>query len=242
MYTPPLHILLRRRTDYIDDDDMAFVEKALAIQLREASNHYGFAPPGVTFTTEHAIVGDSEAAGMDFMDEDGVDGAVAHHGYFGGLPWSIIGCKETASWTSAASHEALEYLCNLRLDQWALGPNGSIWPREVADPVEADVYTIRVELFGKVQNVEVSNYVYPSYWREGSNGPWDRMGVLKGPFTLAPGGYALAEVDGQLVEWGGASSLSARHPHGYRQARPYSRAAQLLRAHDAGLRYGARMY
>jgi hypothetical protein len=241
MYEPPLHILLRRRTDYIDDEDMAFVEKALAIQLREAADKYGFAPPGMTFTTEHAIVGDGEAAGMDFMDDDGVPGAVAHHGYFAGLPWSIIGCRETGSWTVAGSHEALEYLVNLRLDQWAVGPEGSLWPMEIADPVESDVYSIRVELFGKVRHVEVSNYVYPSYWREGSNGPWDRMGVLPGPFTIAPGGYALAEVDGELIEMG-ATSMSARHAPGYSTKRPGARASQLLRAHQAGLRYGARMY
>jgi hypothetical protein len=239
-YTPPLHIMIRRRTEFISDADLAFVEKALAIQLREASAAYGFKPPGVTFCGENAIVGSNEAAGMDFVDDDGVDGAIAHHGYYAGFPWSLIGCGETFHWELAASHEALEYLVNLRLDQWAAGPDGTRWPMEIADPVESDVYTIPVEIFGETRNVEVSNYVLPAFWREGSEGPWDRMGTLKGPFTLAPGGYAVVEIDGIAVDLYGSGAKSTRHPEFPAARRPGSRAAQIVRAHAAGIRHGAR--
>lgn len=228
--------MIRRRTDAIDDTDLAFVEKALAIQLREAAAAYGLAPPGVTFCGENAIVSSAEAAGMDFMDEDGIDGAVAHHGYYAGFPWSLIGVRETQYWTMAASHEALEYLVNLRLDQWAAGPDGTRWPMEIADPVESDAYMIRVEIMGTFRDVQVSNYVLPAFWREGSAGPWDRMGVLDGPFTIAPGGYAVIEEDGAITDRGS----SARHPGPFRPIKPSSRAHQIVRAHMAGLRHGAR--
>lgn len=233
-YQPPRHIMLRRRTELIGDEDMAFLEKALAIQLREAAEHYELDPPGLTFCSEHAIVSSVEAAGMDFLDDDGVPQAVAHHGYFAGFPWSMVGVGETFNWTAAASHEALEYLCNLRLDQWVIGPEGTRWPKEIADPVESDTYVITVELFGERRDIHVSNYVLPAYWREGSKGPWDRLGLLKGPFTIAPGGYAVVEKDGEIVEYG----TSARHDL-HKAPRPSSRAWQIIRAHGAGLRYGA---
>lgn len=235
-YQPPRHIIIRRRTDFIDDEDLLFFEKALAIQLREAAEAYGLDPPGVTFTGTTALVSSVEAAGMDFMDEDGLDGAVAHHGYYAGFPWALVGCRETSSWTLAGSHEGLEYLCNLRLDQWIAGPRGTRWTKEIVDPVESDMYAVQVEINGRARRVMMSNYVLPAYWREGSDGPWDRLGILRGPFTIAPGGYAVVESDeGEIVEYGS----SARHPAGKRRA-VASRAAQVMRAHKAGLRYGAR--
>lgn len=236
-YSPPVHILIRRRTELIGDDDMVFLEKALAIQLREAAEAYGLYPPGVTFSGTTAIVPSAEAAGMDMLDDDGVPEAVAHHGYYAGFPWSIIGVGETYSWTSAASHEALEYLCNLRLDQWVLGPDGTRWPKEIADMVESDTYPIDVEIFGTRRAVTVSNYVLPAFWKEHSEGPWDRLGTLKGPFTIAPGGYAVAETEeGEIVQYG----ASKRHPVLRTHSKPSSRTAQIVRAHGAGLRHGAR--
>jgi hypothetical protein len=235
-YKPPVHILIRRRTDLIGDDDMAFLEKALAIQLREAAEAYGLYPPGITFSSPTAIVPSTEAAGMDMMDDDGVPEAIAHHGWYAGFPWSIIGVGETYQWTAAASHEALEYLRNLRLDQWALGPNGTRWPIEIADPVESDTYPIDVEIFGERRAVVVSNYVLPAYWKESSKGPWDRLGTLKGPFTIAPGGYAVVEnEEGEIVQYGS----SVRHPPIRKKSKPSSRAEQIIRAHVAGLRHGA---
>jgi hypothetical protein len=234
-YSPPKHIVIRRRTDAITDGDLAFVEKALAIQLREAAAHYGLAPPGVTFCGESAVVASTEAAGMDFVDEDGTALGVAHHGYVAGFPWSLIGVRETDYWTMAASHEALEYLCNLRLDQWVRGPGNTLWPKEIADPVESDAYNIEVEIFGEKRQVQVSNYVLPAYW-DASNktGPWDRQGVLRGPFTIAPGGYAVVEEDWKIREVG----ASIRHPllkHG--PSRPWSRAEQIIRGWKMGLRH-----
>jgi hypothetical protein len=234
-YDPPHHLILRRRTELVSDTDMVFLEKALQMQLREAAEAYGLHPPGVTFTGATAIVSSQDAAGMDMMDDDGVPEAVAHHGYYAGFPWSIIGVGEVFDWTAAASHEALEYLCNLRLDQWAIGPDGTRWPREIADMVESDTYAIDVELFGERRTVKVSNYVLPAFWREGSDGPWDRLGTLTGPFTIAPGGYAVVEnEEGELIQQG----ASQRHPLGHHK--PSARSQQILRAHNAGLRHTAR--
>lgn len=232
-YTPPRHLLLRRRTDAITDGDLAFVEKALAIQLREASEHYGYLPPGVTFCGETAIVASTEAAGMDFMDEDGLEDAIAHHGYYAGFPWSLIGVTETDYWSAAASHEALEYLCNLRCDQWIRGPGNTLWAREIADPVESDMYDIDVTIFGEHRKVQVSNYVLPAFWdATNKHGPWDRMGVLKGPFTIASGGYAVVEQEWALRELG----ASIRHNSATAEERPWARAQQIIRGYKAGIR------
>jgi len=200
-YQPPRHILLRRHTDAITDRDLAYLERALAEQLREAAAAYGLEPPGVTLVTEDTHLPTDEAVGIDFVDDDGLPDGVAHHGWNqrANFAWSLIGCREAERWTVAASHEALEYLVNLRLDQWVDDPDGR-WPKEICDAVEADSYEITVELFGAKRAIAVSNYVLPAWWSLGMPGPYDRMSRVLVPFGLTFGGYALVERNGVLVD------------------------------------------
>lgn len=233
-YSPPLHILLRRQTETISDRDLAFLEVALQTQLRGAALLYGLAPPGVTLVTPDTHLPSGEAVAIDFLDNDSLPGSVAHHGWVPGasFAWCLVGVKEARSWTVAASHEALEYLVNMRLDQWV--PEGAAdgdeppayWSKEIADPVEEDTYAIPVNRFGERRLIKLSNYVYPAFWQPGSSGPWDHMRKLKGPFSLSEGGYAIVErPDGPRIGLGGG----ARRGTGS-TARPTSRAAWLLSA------------
>ena len=204
----PHHILLRRRTDAITDKDLAFLERALEIQLRECAREYGLVPPGVTLVTPDTHLPTDDAVAIDFVDNDGVPGAVAHHGWSerANFAWALVGVQEAFSWTVAASHEALEYLVNLKLDRFVEGPRGLRWPIEICDPVEADSYEVNVSIFGERRAVRVSDWVMPEFWDAGStSGPWDKMSHLSGPFSLSTGGYALVTREGEPLELGGGS-------------------------------------
>lgn len=205
-YEPPRHILLRRQTKLITNVDLAYLERALQRQLNDVAYFYGLPAPGVTVVDPVAEIPISEAVGIDFVDDDGVAGAVAHHGWLPGanFPWSLVGVGETRSWSQAGSHEAIEMLLNLRLDRFVTAPDGTIWPMEGADMVEARGYPIGNHIWGKFRDTVVSNYVLPSFWRADGLPPYDYMGELQAPFSVAEGGYALVVRDGALVELGAA--------------------------------------
>lgn len=214
-YEPPRHILLRRHTAAISDADLAFLQRALFLQLRDAAEYYELPPPGVTLVRTDAEIPTTEAVGIDFVDDDGLGASVAHHGFMkaGNFPWSLVGVKEASQWTTAASHEALEMFLNVRLERWVTAPDGGRWPFEVADMVEGYGYPLQVDLFGKARSVQLSNYVLPSFWRADGKWPYDFLGMLGGPFSVAPGGYALVDVGGRVVEIGS----SRRHGPGVRK-------------------------
>ena len=65
----------------------------------------------------------------------------------------------------------------------------TLWSREVCDAVQADVY--RIVAGGR--RVAVSNFVLPAFFNPWSAGPYDHLGVLTEPFSIARGGYAVVE-------------------------------------------------
>ena len=87
------------------------------------------------------------------------------------------------------SHEILEMLGDPYIDQaaqWADLPNALFLAYEVGDPVEDDQ-------FGQIKDgILLSDFVFPSYFVQGSAGPWDLMRKLTGPWNAAsmlPGAY-----------------------------------------------------
>lgn len=207
----PDHLILRRHTDAVSDKDLAFFQLALQRQLYHLCKAYKIRPIGVTLVSPDAAIPSNEALGVDLVDSDGLEGSVAHHGFMPGanFAWSLVGVKEDPRWSLSASHEAFEMAINPRLDRYAVGPEDWRWPMEVCDPVEDHGYRVSVSLFGESREVELSNYVLPAFWEQGSRGPWDHMRMLRGPFDIAEGGYALMERNGYLVSVG-TSSRRAR--------------------------------
>ena len=56
------------------------------------------------------------------------------------------------------------------------------WFNEVADPVEADFY--------RINGVEISDFVTPAWFNDGTGARFDFMGLCQQPFWVRPGGYA----------------------------------------------------
>lgn len=95
----------------------------------------------------------------------------------------------TDSISATASHEALEMLGDPAANEYCLDNDARLWSREVCDPVQENLYGI---MAGGMK-VLVSNFVLPAYFNPWAPGPYDHLGVLEKPFSLAKGGYAVYE-------------------------------------------------
>jgi hypothetical protein len=122
-------------------------------------------------------------------------------GYLGyhfvkGLPVTYVFAMDDIAaqgeFSSTLSHEVLEMLADPDVNLFAQGfyrdkagrRHSAFMPYEVCDPVEASLY--------KIDGVKVSNFVLPEWFEpEHEDGlmKMDYLGVLDGPFMLAPGGY-----------------------------------------------------
>jgi len=59
----------------------------------------------------------------------------------------------------------------------------------VCDAVQADTY----DIVAGGMRVAMSNFVLPAFFNPWSSGPFDHLGVLTEPFSIASGGYAIVE-------------------------------------------------
>jgi hypothetical protein len=101
-----------------------------------------------------------------------------------------------SDWTSGtdaisatASHEVLEMLVDPTAMDFSFNGGRTLWAREVSDPVQEDLYSIRA----RGSTVAVSDFVLPAFFNPFSTGPFDHLRVLKTSFSLAKGGYAVCE-------------------------------------------------
>ena len=88
-----------------------------------------------------------------------------------------------------ASHEALEMLADPAANEYSFNGFRLMWAREVCDAVQASTYRI----VANGLRVPVSNFVLPAFFNPWADGPYDHLGVLKEPFSLAKGGYAILQ-------------------------------------------------
>lgn len=152
-------------------------------------------------------------------------GRLGYHRFDGPLPTPVghvfVGPSERADepWTGVVSHEIIEMLG----DPWVnleVRRGVELWPRELCDAVQGHYY--RTPL---IEGVEVADFLLPEYFIEGANGPYDYLGRLSAPFSIAPTGYSLVTKEGVMKAVYGERYASWR-----RELRPASRRAE---------RYGA---
>jgi hypothetical protein len=94
----------------------------------------------------------------------------------------------------AASHELFEMVLDPMANLWADKNRNTQYAYEVCDAVEEDSFF--------VDGVEMSNFVYPS-WFEPFEHPrgtkFDHKGTLTEPFSMTEGGYVIKKVNGRRV-------------------------------------------
>ena len=135
-----------------------------------------------------------------FADDSDQAGALGYHELAAsGLPCGFVFAKTDQTYglssSVTASHELLEiladpWICGAALHQLS-GTSGVIYALEVCDAVEDK------SLGYDIDGVKVSDFVLPSFFRDGAPGPHSFRNNVALPFQLARGGYLSEFVEGQ---------------------------------------------
>jgi hypothetical protein len=161
-----------------------------------------------------------------FQDKGPIDGALAYHWTErNGAPSITVyagtgvyyGYNNSVSFTHELFELAADPLTSYAsegypaLAYWIEKPDMSIevnpqdgiiaWFNEVADPVEADYYTIN--------GVEISDFVTPAWFNDGVGSRFDFMGLCQQPFWIRPGGYAQYQ---DALGWHQVLNFRKAHP------------------------------
>jgi len=126
--------------------------------------------------------------GLVILDNSDQAGALGYHDLTAtGLPLGKVFAKDVIndgmSWTVTASHELLEMLADPWIDSAVQVANQAFYSLEVCDACEDDSFGYTIN------GVEVSDFVYPDWFRAGSTGPYDYRGHITQPLQLLTGGY-----------------------------------------------------
>jgi hypothetical protein len=170
------------------------IAEALTIQIeRDFAPAWGVRPRRVTvggrgdklhiFDTAHQ----ADEYGWHIVDDRGDPYAHVFAGVSIRLGSTWVAGADAISVT--ASHEVLEMLVDPAANEYTFDGHRSLWSREVCDPVQSGTYRI----VANGMRVAVSNFVVPAFFNPWAPGPYDRLGVLTEPFSIARGGYAVVE-------------------------------------------------
>lgn len=204
-----MHICVVNASARVTDAEVHLATRAIAHQVRyDFAPVWGVAQPLISYK---AHVEDVEVGSILITIEDkaDVDGALGYHDEQGHeVQYGRIFCDPifdnggTAlagelSMSAVLSHEVLEAIVDPRCQLFAANlTSGVLYCYETADPVEENSYDVTVS----GQKVAVSDFVTPDWFDDLASGPFDFLGVLKKPFSLAKGGYATISQAGALKQ------------------------------------------
>ena len=207
MATPPF--VLVNQSAAVSDGQLSEIAAALLTQLqRDISSAWSLDPAQFAIEIDSVI----PASGVPVLLSDVHDPAVL--GYHEAGPVVVVYAQETIAWPSppgsvlgphpslstVLSHELCETVIDWGADQYdALG-----YFQEVCDPVQETSYLI--------DEVAVSNFVWPQWFLQGSPGPFDQMGLLTADHTLTSQGYATVLGASGLTTIGAASRPALKNP------------------------------
>lgn len=86
-------------------------------------------------------------------------------------------------WTNTISHEVLEMRADAFVNATYTRPDGSTGYVEVCDACETNDQGYRIN------NILMSDFVYPSWFKASGTAPYDERGLITAPFQVLPGGY-----------------------------------------------------
>jgi hypothetical protein len=104
-----------------------------------------------------------------------------------------------------ACHELFEMVIDPIANLWAQATNRTEYAYEMCDPVEEDTF--------KVDGIEMSNFVHPSWFEPFIHPPgtkFDHLRRLKKPFSMTKGGYVIIRRNGRVKEEFGSPAKAKR--------------------------------
>jgi len=120
-----------------------------------------------------------------------VSGAAGYHGVAAGAPYARVFVVDILSsgmdWRAVASHEIAELMINRWLTAAVYGVyqgGPAYFPMEACDPCERVTAWHR---YGRRQEIAVSEFVLPAYFRQDAPGPYSSQGTVATPLTPARG-------------------------------------------------------
>jgi hypothetical protein len=167
-----------------------------------------WATPAKLFKSTGFVKG---AWAMVFLDNADQPGALAYHDLTpDGLPESKVFVKTTLDddglVSVSASHELVEMLVDPATNMMTTGPDPKIiYAYESADPVE--------ELSFPVKNIQMSDFVYPSYFevfRKPGSVRFDQLNKVNKPFQILSGGYQIVFKNGRWSQVFGSKAKAKR--------------------------------
>ena len=159
------------------------------------------------YNTTVAKPSDWQFVYFDTADEAG---ALGYHDLTkDGQPVSKIFVKTTLADNQVVSVTACHELFEMAIDPianlWAEAADGTEYAYEMCDPVEEDTF--------KVDGIEMSNFVHPSWFEPFKHPPgtkFDHLGRLKKPFSMTKGGYVIIRRNGRVKEKFGSLAKAKR--------------------------------
>jgi hypothetical protein len=145
-----------------------------------------------------------------YFDDADTAGALGYHDLTqNGQPISKVFVKTTLAdkqlVSVTACHELFEMVIDPIANLWAEAADGTEYAYEMCDAVEEDTFL--------VDGIQMSDFLHPA-WFEPFNHPpgtkFDHLGLLKKPFTLSKGGYAILKKKGKVTNIFGSKAKERR--------------------------------
>ena len=181
----------------LQEADCVRIVEALNLQSAHVAAGLGIAVANLVAAPGAAPAGAVKAY---FLPNADVAGALGYHDvdpqgdpYIRVFTETVLAAGGTAlsgavSISVCASHEMCEAVYDPSCTGTATDAKGQVWALETADPVESLFYPVTCA-DGTV--VDVSDFVLPAFFDPAGVGPFDHLGHLTEPFTIATGGYAV---------------------------------------------------
>jgi hypothetical protein len=163
--------------------------------------------PVKLYNTNEAKPSDWQFIYFDTADQAG---ALGYHDLTeNGQPISKIFVKTTLDDNQlvcvTACHELFEMVIDPIANLWAQATNRTEYAYEMCDPVEEDTF--------KIDGIEMSNFVHPSWFEPFKHPPgtkFDHLKRLKKPFSMTKGGYVIVRRNGRVKEEFGSPAKAKR--------------------------------
>jgi hypothetical protein len=213
--TPVHHIAVRNYAGPHLDTELALTVEAIRSELPTFCRHWSLPIPGIAYYGDDRSLAASpgERALLCVVSSTGDPSAFARHSQLGSTIYSYVDeqtCKAGGEpIPRAASHEIWELCVDPDLTRTFPQPDGTEVLAECSDPPNRISLPTEASFYGRSGVVPLSNYVLPAWYVPGSEGPWDRCGVLTGPLQDGPWGYHQVQRGGVVIASGAAMRLTS---------------------------------